>query len=41
MDFLRQRMEAQYGWQFDTAWPSDAERLAIAGALAGEAANAG
>lgn len=40
MDFLRQRMEAQYGWQFDTAWPSDAERVAIAGALAGEAANA-
>ena len=41
MDFLRQRVEAQYGWQFDTAWPTDAEHLAIAGALAGEATNAG
>lgn len=41
MDFLRQRVEAQYGWQFDTAWPTDAERLAIAGALVGEATNAG
>jgi len=40
LDFLRQRIEAQYGWQFDTAWPSDAELGAIAGALAGESANA-
>jgi len=22
MEFLRQRVEAQYGWQFDTAWPA-------------------
>jgi hypothetical protein len=29
MDFLRQRFEAQYGWEFDTAWPTDAERAAI------------
>ena len=40
MDFLRQRIEAQYGWQFDTAWPTDAERRAIEGALAGELSNA-
>jgi hypothetical protein len=40
LDFLRQRIEAQYGWQFDTAWPTDAELGAIAGALAGESANA-
>ena len=40
MEFLRQRIEAQYGWQFDTAWPTDAESLAIAGALVGEAASA-
>ncbi len=39
MDFLRQRVEAQYGWQFDTAWPTDAECLAITGAL--EATGAG
>jgi len=41
MEFLRRRVEAQYGWQFDTAWPTDTERLAIAGALVGEAADAG
>ena len=39
MDFLRQRVEAQYGWQFDTAWPTEAECAAIedAPAVAGEA----
>jgi hypothetical protein len=40
LDFLRQRIESQYGWQFDTAWPTDAELEAIAGALAGESASA-
>jgi hypothetical protein len=34
MDFLRQRVEAQYGWQFDTAWPSEAECAAIGDAPA-------
>ena len=33
MEFLRQRVEAQYAWQFDTAWPTDAERQGIAEAL--------
>jgi len=39
MEFLRQRVEAQYGWQFDTAWPSAAESAAIedAPAITGEA----
>ena len=39
MEFLRQRVEAQYGWQFDTAWPTEAECAAIedAPAVAGEA----
>ena len=40
MECLRHRVESQYGWQFDNAWPSEAERSAIAGALAGEAADA-
>jgi hypothetical protein len=35
MDFLRQRVEAQYGWQFDTAWPTDAEQAAMRGAMHG------
>jgi hypothetical protein len=38
MEFLRHRVEAQYGWQFDTAWPTQAERAAIEGAPAEEAA---
>jgi hypothetical protein len=29
VDCLRQRVEAQYGWEFDSAWPTDAERAAI------------
>jgi len=37
MDSLRQRMEAQYGWQFDHSWPAGAERSAIAEALAEDA----
>ena len=39
MEYLRQRVEAQYGWQFDTAWPSEAECAAIedAPAVTGEA----
>jgi hypothetical protein len=39
MEHLRQRVEAQYGWQFDTAWPSEAECAAIedAPAVTGEA----
>jgi hypothetical protein len=24
---FRLRLEAQHGWQFDTSWPSRAERL--------------
>lgn len=38
MDFLRLRVEAQYGWQFDTAWPTQAERAAMDGARLPEAA---
>lgn len=30
---FRLRLEAQFGWQFDTAWASEAERAAIADAL--------
>jgi hypothetical protein len=40
MELLRHRVEAQYGWQFDTAWPSEAERAAMADALAGEPVDA-
>jgi len=29
MDALRLRVEAQHGWQFDSAWPTEAERSAI------------
>jgi len=36
IESLRQRVEAQYGWQFDSSWPGDVERDAIAGALAAE-----
>jgi hypothetical protein len=41
IEALRQRVEAQYGWQFDHSWPADAERSAMAVQLAGEAAGAG
>jgi hypothetical protein len=34
MEYLRQRVEAQYGWEFDTAWPSATERAAIEDARA-------
>jgi hypothetical protein len=40
MDALRVRIEAQYGWQFDNAWPAESERGAIVDALAEEAADA-
>jgi hypothetical protein len=36
MESLRQRVEAQHGWQFDHSWPSRAEQHAIDEALAGE-----
>jgi hypothetical protein len=36
MEYLRQRIEAQYGWQFDSSWPAEAERHA----MAAEAGNA-
>jgi hypothetical protein len=35
VEFLRQRVEAQYGWQFDTAWPTEAEHAAMRGAIHG------
>ena len=38
MEFLRHRVEAQYGWQFDTAWPTEAEHAAMHGARLAEAA---
>jgi hypothetical protein len=37
---FRTRIEAQHGWQFENSWPSKSERLAIADALAEEAADA-
>ncbi len=37
---FRSRIEAQHGWQFENSWPSKTERLAIADALAEEAADA-
>jgi hypothetical protein len=37
---LRSRMEAQHDWLFENSWPSPTERLAIADALAEEAADA-
>ena len=37
---FRGRIEAQYGWEFENAWPSLVERAAIADALAGELADA-
>ncbi|MGQ0512297.1 MAG: hypothetical protein ACT4P9_16970 [Betaproteobacteria bacterium] len=30
---FRMRLEAQHGWQFDTSWAGEAERVAIADAL--------
>lgn len=41
MESLRQRVEAQYGWQFDHSWPSERERETIAAALVADAAHAG
>lgn len=41
IDAFRARVEAQHGWQFDHAWPADAEKVAIAGALAAEETGAG
>ena len=41
MESLRQRVEAQYGWQFDNGWPSERERDAMAAALAAESTHAG
>ena len=38
---LRHRVEAQYGWIFDTSWPTAAERAAIGGAVALELPHAG
>ncbi len=40
VDVLRQRAEAQYGWQFDHSWPSPEERQAIAEVVPGEFAGA-
>ena len=34
METLRERIGSQHGWQFDHCWPSNAERLAMAGVLA-------
>lgn len=38
MDALRCRVEAQYGWQFDHAWPTPQERASIGGAVLHEVA---
>jgi hypothetical protein len=35
MELLRHRVEAQYGWQFDTAWPTPDEHAAMRGAIPG------
>ena len=35
MELLRHRVEAQYGWQFDTAWPTQSEHAAMHGAMEG------
>jgi hypothetical protein len=37
---FRTRIEAQHGWQFENSWPSQAERLAVAGALTEETTDA-
>ena len=34
LESLRQRVEAQYGWAFDTSWPTAAEHAAITSAVA-------
>jgi hypothetical protein len=39
-DVFRGRIEAQYGWEFDNAWPSADEQAAIDEALAVEGADA-
>lgn len=41
VDAFRARIEAQHGWQFDHAWPAEAERISIAGALTSEVSGAG
>jgi hypothetical protein len=41
METLRNRVEAQYGWQFDHSWPSEREREVIAAALVAESEHAG
>ena len=38
IELLRHRVEAQYGWQFDTAWPTEAENAAMHGMRLAEAA---
>jgi hypothetical protein len=35
MELLRHRVESQYGWQFDTAWPTQTEHAAMHGAMHG------
>jgi hypothetical protein len=40
IESLRHWVESQYGWQFDNSWPAEAERSAIAEALAAEAESA-
>jgi len=37
---FRVRIESQHGWQFENSWPTEAERVAIADALAEESADA-
>jgi hypothetical protein len=41
LQVLRHRVEAQYGWAFDTSWPTAAERAAITSAVALEQPHAG
>ena len=38
---LRHRVEAQYGWAFDTSWPTAEERVAITSSVAPEQPYAG
>jgi len=38
VEHLRHRVEAQYGWLFDTAWPTQAEHSEMQGAQLSEAA---
>ena len=37
---LRERIEAQHGWEFENSWPSVTERASIADALVAEEADA-